>query len=88
MEKATGINKNNINTEIERYFVSPAQACSYKIGQLKILELRQKAKTALGKNFDIRQFHDVILKEGAVSLQILEEIVDTYIRETLVQTKL
>ena len=65
--------------EIERYFIWPGQATGYKIGMLKILELREKAKAALGDKFDIRQFHDVVLMNGAVPLNVLEELVDKYI---------
>lgn len=65
--------------ETERYIDTPGQALSYKIGMLKILELRDKAKAALGARFDIRDFHDAVLKNGAVPLPILEELVDDYI---------
>ena len=65
--------------ETERYIDNPGQALSYKIGMLKILELRDKAKAALGASFDIRDFHDVVLKNGAVPLPILEQLVDDYI---------
>ncbi|HUG03631.1 MAG TPA: DUF885 domain-containing protein [Steroidobacteraceae bacterium] len=65
--------------ETERYIDTPGQALSYKIGMLKILELRDKAKTELGARFDIRDFHDAVLKNGAVPLPILEELVDDYI---------
>lgn len=65
--------------EVERYLDMPAQALSYKIGMIKILDLREKAKNALGDDFDIREFHDVVLKNGAVALPILEELVDAYI---------
>jgi len=65
--------------EAERYIDNPGQALSYKIGMLKILELRERAKTGLGDRFDIRDFHDVVLKNGAVALPILEELVDDYI---------
>ncbi|WP_425408753.1 DUF885 domain-containing protein [Hyphococcus sp.] len=68
--------------EIERYIDLPAQALSYKIGMIKILELREKAKNELGDDFDIRAFHDVVLKNGAVALPILEELVDAYIART------
>ncbi len=65
--------------ETERYIDTPGQALSYKIGMLKILELREKAKTALGARFDIRDFHDAVLKNGAVPLPVLEGLVDDYI---------
>lgn len=67
--------------EVERYIDSPGQALSYKIGMLKILELREHARTELGDKFDIRDFHDVVLRNGAVPLSILEELVDDYIAE-------
>ncbi len=65
--------------EVERYIDNPGQALSYKIGMLKILELREHAKAELGDRFDIRDFHDVVLKNGAVPLTVLEELVDDYI---------
>ena len=70
-----------IKTEVQRYFVWPGQATSYKIGMLKILELREKAETELGEKFDIRAFHDVVLGSGAVPLTILERMVDNWIAE-------
>jgi uncharacterized protein (DUF885 family) len=73
--------------EIERYFIWPGQATGYKIGMLKILQLREKAKAALGDKFDIRQFHDVVLMNGPVPLNVLEELVDKYIAKTQGQTK-
>ena len=66
-------------TEVERYCVWPGQACAYMIGKLTILRLREKAKTALGAKFDIRDFHDAILLCGAVPLTVLETVVDSYI---------
>lgn len=65
--------------EVERYIDNPGQALSYKIGMIKILDLREKAKKALKSKFDIRDFHDTVLKNGAVPLPILEELVDDYI---------
>ncbi len=69
----------DIERQIKRYFVVPGQALSYKIGMLTILELRQRAKNQLGKDYDIREFHDVVLKNGPVPMEILEEVVDAYI---------
>ena len=65
--------------ETERYIDMPGQALSYKIGMIKILKLREKARSALGAGFDIRDFHDAVLKNGAVPLAILEDLVDDYI---------
>lgn len=64
---------------VERHIVMPSQATAYKIGMIKILELREKAKTQMGDNFDIREFHDVVLANGAVPLNVLEDFVDEYI---------
>ncbi len=82
MEKVTGMAKEEVVSEIERYFVLPGQACAYKIGQLKILQLREKAKAVLGERFDIRDFHDVVLKTGSAPLAVLEEAVNAYIAST------
>jgi uncharacterized protein (DUF885 family) len=65
---------------INRYIVMPSQATAYKIGMIKILELREKAKRQLGNKFDIRQFHDVVLTNGALPLDVLEELVDRWIK--------
>jgi|SRR5271165_1488473 len=67
-------------SEVERYAVFPGQACSYMIGQLKIVEVREKAKKALGDKFSLRAFHDVVLNTGTVPLELLERQVDAYIR--------
>lgn len=64
---------------VERHIVMPSQATAYKIGMLKILELRKKAKDALGDKFDIRDFHEVVLSNGAIPLNVLEDFVDEYI---------
>jgi uncharacterized protein (DUF885 family) len=65
--------------EIERYSVWPGQACSYMVGKITILRLREKAKAALGPRFDIRQFHDAVLLAGSMPLTVLERVVDSYI---------
>jgi len=72
-----------ITSEIERYMANPAQALSYKIGQLKIRELRNKAETTLGENFDIRAFHRVILESGCIPLALLEEKVNRWINSLI-----
>jgi len=72
---------------VERYLVLPSQATAYKIGMLKILELRRKAKHQLGNQFDIREFHDVVLSNGALPLNFLEEMVDRWIVQRLVATE-
>ena len=79
MAENTGMAQTDVVSEIERYIVMPGQATSYKIGMIKILELREKAKTALGDKFSLSDFHDVVLKNGAVPLRILEQLVDEYI---------
>lgn len=77
----TALSLHECNTEINRYIGWPGQAVSYKMGELKIRELRKKAEAALGEAFNIREFHDAILKNGSVPLFILEELVEDYIRE-------
>ena len=64
---------------VERHIVMPSQATAYKVGMLKILELREAAKEQLGDKFDIREFHDVVLKNGAVPLNVLEKLVDQWV---------
>ena len=83
MKSNTGMAQSDVTSEIERYIVMPGQATSYKVGMMKILALREKAKTALGDRFDLRDFHDVVLKNGAVPLDILERFIDRYIADTL-----
>ena len=78
MENA-GKSELDIINEIDRYIVMPGQALAYKIGQMKLLELRKKAKEELDTKFDIRDFHDAVLKEGALPLNELELVVDRYI---------
>ncbi|MHC4596290.1 MAG: DUF885 domain-containing protein [Planctomycetota bacterium] len=76
----TGMSEGDTVAEIERYIVNPGQACAYKIGMLKILELREKTEQQLGDHFDIREFHDVVLKNGAMPLSVLEQVLDTYLK--------
>jgi len=83
MVSNTGMTTTEVTTEIERYIVWPGQACAYKIGMMKILELRERAKNKLGNQFELKEFHNVVLKNGAVPLDILDEIVEDYINVTL-----
>ena len=71
----------DIINEIDRYLVMPGQALAYKIGQLKILELKNKAKKQLGDDFDIKEFHHAVLSQGALPLAVLEENIETYLLE-------
>ncbi|MBE9473713.1 MAG: DUF885 family protein, partial [Chloroflexi bacterium] len=64
---------------VDRYVVIPAQATGYKIGMLKILELRQRTMDALGDQFDIKEFHNIVIGNGSLPLEILERLVDDYI---------
>ncbi|MBS0630623.1 MAG: DUF885 domain-containing protein [Verrucomicrobia bacterium] len=71
-----------IGQEVDRYVTYAGQACSYKVGQLKILALRAKAKAALGDKFDLKKFHNVVLQSGNMPLAVLEQVVDSYISES------
>jgi len=82
----TGMTTGEVVTEIERYIVMPGQACAYKIGMMKILELREKAKSKLSNQFKLKEFHNVVLKNGAVPLDILEEIINDYINVSLINS--
>lgn len=73
--------EHNIRTEVDRYISWPGQALAYKLGELKIIELRERAEDALGADFDIREYHRAVLENGAVPLSILEEQIDRWIEE-------
>lgn len=77
----TGMSETDVVAEIERYFVAPGQALAYKAGMLKILELREKAKQALGDKFTLSEFHDQMLTHGALPLALLERVVDDWIKQ-------
>jgi uncharacterized protein (DUF885 family) len=71
--------RNNIENEVDRYIAWPAQALAYKCGQLEILALRDQAKQKLGERFDIRRFHDAVLRNGAVALPVLRQQIEAWI---------
>ena len=79
----TALSLHNVQTEIDRYISWPGQALSYKIGELTIKRLRKNAEKALGENFDLRDFHDQLLKNGSMPLSMLEKIINQYIAEKI-----
>ena len=79
MVGATGRSTGAITSEVDRYFVTPGQACGYKVGHTEIVRLREKAKTALGSKFDIRDYNDVVVATGGTPLTVLESVVDRYV---------
>lgn len=81
MSANTALSIHEITTETDRYISWPAQALSYKIGELKIKALREKATSLLGEKFDIREFHDLILSQGTVTLELMEKMADQFIEE-------
>lgn len=77
----TALSLQEVKTEIDRYIAWPGQALAYKMGELKIWELRHKAETALGAEFDIRHFHDAVVSQGGIPLPLLEGLIDSYIAD-------
>ena len=77
----TALSLHEVTTETDRYISWPGQALAYKMGELKIRELRARAEEALGADFDVRRFHDAVLANGSVPLDILEELIDAWIEE-------
>jgi uncharacterized protein (DUF885 family) len=85
MTENTLLAENNIVNEVDRYLVDPGQALAYKCGQLEILRLRDDAKKRLGDRFDIKAFHDAVLRNGAVALPVLRAQIEDYVQNTLKQ---
>lgn len=83
MVEKTFLDVNTLEIEVKRYVTLPGQACAYKIGEIVLKNLRQKASQALGDRFDVREFHSVVLRCGSVPLKFLAQKVDEYIRDTL-----
>ena len=81
MQSTTGMAITDVTAEVERYVVSPGQACAYKIGMKTILDLRTQAKNELGSRFDLKEFHKVILENGAMPLWLLQRNVDRWMAE-------
>jgi len=79
MSSNTALSIHEVNTETDRYISWPGQALSYKIGEMKIRSLREKTENKLGKNFEIRDFHEIILEHGTVTLSILEKRINAHL---------
>jgi len=77
----TALSEHEVETEVDRYISWPGQALSYKLGEMKILELRAKAEKELGAKFDLKAFHDAVLAEGSVPLPVLEQRIDAFIAQ-------
>jgi len=83
LEDNSALSAHNIQTEVDRYISWPGQALSYKLGELKIIELRRKAEEQLKSKFDIRLFHDALLANGSIPLDLLEKQIDGFIKREL-----
>jgi uncharacterized protein (DUF885 family) len=75
----TALSTQEVRTETDRYIANPGQALAYKMGELKLWELRARAQRALGEHFDIRAFHDAVMANGALPLPVLERQIEEYI---------
>ncbi|MCW9016530.1 MAG: DUF885 domain-containing protein, partial [Kangiellaceae bacterium] len=82
LEENSALSTHNIRTEVDRYISWPGQALSYKLGEIKIRELRSKAEESLGDKFDVRKFHDAILKNGSIPLGVLEQQINQFIESS------
>ena len=83
----SNVDETNVQAEVDRYIAWPSQALAYKVGQLKILELRDRAKKALGDKFNLRDFHDQVLDAGALPLDVLDDRIDTWISSQKTATR-
>jgi uncharacterized protein (DUF885 family) len=79
MREHTALTETNIRNEVDRYITTPGQAVAYKIGQLEIRRLRAQAEKALKARFDIKGFHDAVLRNGAVTLPVLEKVINAWV---------